>query len=86
MTDVIDKIIDTMNAQKGELIGINTMLTAIARSLPPEHLARLLAEFDNELQYARSHLNNSPIPDEVISGLENYVKMWNALRTKPNLS
>ncbi len=86
MTDVIDKIIDTMNTQKGELMGINTMLTAFARSLPPEHLGRLLAEFDNELQYVRSHLNNSPIPDEVISGLENYVKMWNALRSEPNLS
>jgi len=86
MTELTDKIIATMNAQKGELIGVHCMLAAMARSLPQEHLARLLSEFDNELAHARSHLNNSPIPDEVISGLENYVTMWNAIRAEPNHS
>ncbi|MEL7937651.1 hypothetical protein [Pseudomonas delhiensis] len=86
MTDVIDKIIATMNAQKGELIGVHSMLAAVARSLPQEHLARLLSEFDNEVAHARSHLAYSSVPDEVISGLENYVRMWNAIRTEPNQS
>lgn len=86
MTDVTEKIIATLNEQKGELIGINAMLAAMARSLPQEHLERLLAEFDTELAFARSHINNSPVPDEVISGLENYVKMWNAIRVEPNHS
>lgn len=84
MTDATDKIIAKLNEQKGELIGINAMLVAMARSLPQEHLARLLAEFDTELAFARSHVNNAPVPDEVISGLENYVQMWNAIRNEPN--
>jgi hypothetical protein len=42
------------------------------------------AQFDTEIAFARSHVNNSPIPDEVISGLENYVKTWNMIRTEPN--
>jgi hypothetical protein len=86
MTDLTDKIIAKMNEQKGELIGISAMLVAMARSLPQEHLARLLEEFDTEIEFARSHVNNSPVPDEVIAGLENYVKMWNAIRNEPNLS
>ena len=86
MTDVTDRIIATMNQQKGELIGISALLAAMARSLPQEQLARLLAEFDTEIAFARSHVNNSPVPDEVIAGLENYVKMWNAIRVEPNRS
>jgi len=86
MTDEIDKIIAKMNEQKGELIGINAMLAAVARSLPQQHLAKLLSEFDNEIAFARSHVSNSPVPDEVIAGLENYVKMWNAIRNEPNHS
>lgn len=86
MSEISEKIIATLNEQKGEMVGINAMLAAMARSLPQEHLARLLAEFDTELAYARSHLGNSPVPDEVISGLENYVKMWNAIRRDTNHS
>lgn len=86
MTDATDKIIATINEQKGELIGISAMLAAVARSLPQEQLAKLLAEFDTEIAFARSHVNNSPVPDEVISGLENYVKMWNTIRNEPNRS
>lgn len=86
MTDITDKIIAKMNEQKGELIGINALLAAMARSLPQEHLARLLEEFDTEIEFARSHVNNSPVPDEVIAGLENYVGMWNAIRNEPNRS
>lgn len=86
MNDATDKIIATMHEQKGELIGINAMLAAMARSLPQEQLAKLLSEFDTEIAFARSHVNNSPVPDEVISGLENYVKMWNTIRNNPNHS
>lgn len=84
MTDVIDKMIATMNAQKGELIGVQAMLAAMARALPQEQLAKVLDEFDTELAVARSTLAYSPVPDEVISGLESYVEMWNVIRTEPN--
>jgi hypothetical protein len=84
MTDVIDKIIATMNAQKGELIGVHAMLAAVARSLPQTQLRVLLDEFDTEVAVARSTLAYSPVPEEVISGLENYVKMWNVIRNEPN--
>jgi hypothetical protein len=84
MTAETDDIIARLNEQRGELIGMNAMMVSIARSLPHAQLARLLAEFDTEIAFARSHVNNSPIPDEVISGLENYVKTWNMIRTEPN--
>lgn len=86
MTDVIDKIIATMNSQKGELIGVHAMLAAIARSMPQPQLQVLLDEFDTELDVARSTLAYSSVPEEVIAGLENYVKMWNAIRLEPNQS
>lgn len=86
MTEIVDKIIATLNAQKGELIGVHAMLAAIARSLPATQLRVLLDEFDTELAVARSTLAYSPVPEEVISGLENYVQMWNAIRTEPNQS
>lgn len=84
MTDAIEKIVATINTQKGELIGVHAMLSAMARSLPLEHLDRLLDEFDTEIAVARSTLSYAPIPDEVITGLENYVQMWNAIRIHPN--
>lgn len=86
MTDAIDKIIATINAQKGELIGVHSMLAAIARSLPQTQLQVLLDEFDTELGVARSTLAYAPVPEEVISGLENYVTMWNEIRLEPNQS
>lgn len=86
MTEVQNKIIATMNAQKGELLGINAMLAAMARSLPHDQLETLLAEFDTEIAIARSALAYSPVPEEVIAGLENYVQMWNTVRTEPNQS
>lgn len=84
MTELTDKIIATMNAQKGELIGLHAMMAAIARSLPKVQLQVLLDEFDTEVAVARSTLAYSPVPEEVISGLENYVQMWNAIRIHPN--
>ncbi|MDH0300648.1 MULTISPECIES: hypothetical protein [unclassified Pseudomonas] len=86
MTEIVDKIIATLNSQKGELIGVHAMLAAVARSLPASQLQVLFDEFDTELAVARSTLAYSPVPEEVISGLENYVQMWNAIRTEPNQS
>ncbi|MFO3795746.1 MAG: hypothetical protein ACK8QZ_00445 [Anaerolineales bacterium] len=84
MTELTDKIIATMNAQKGELIGINAMLASIVRVLPGDQLEQVLEEFDTELAVARSTLAYSSVPEEVISGLESYVQMWNVIRVKPN--
>ncbi|MGP5464955.1 hypothetical protein ACTXNP_01135 [Pseudomonas helleri] len=84
MTELTDKIIATLNSQKGELIGVHAMLAAIARSLPQSQLQVLLEEFDTEIDVARSTLSYSPVPEEIIAGLENYVEMWNAIRLEPN--
>lgn len=84
MTIEIDRIIATLNHQKGELIGLNAMLAALARTLPHDKLARLLNEFDTEIAHARSTLAYSPVPEEVISGLEQFVTSWNAIRAEPN--
>ncbi len=86
MTDEIDKIVATINAQKGELMGINAFLMAMARSPTPAELGRVLDGFDNEIAHMRSFLAYSQLPDEVIGGLEGYVKTWNAIRTRPNQS
>ena len=84
MTDEIDRITATLNHQKGELIGVHSMMAAFARTLPPTDLARLLAEFDTEVAHARSTLAYSPVPDEVIAGFEGYVTMWSLIRGKPS--
>ncbi len=77
MTDEFDKMVATINLQKGEIVGINTMLLAMAKCLPPALLSRLLDEFNRELEIAKSDLSYRAIPDEVISGLEDYGQMWN---------
>lgn len=85
MTDEIERLIATVNEQKGSIIGINALLAAMIRTWPQDDLRRLLKEFDNEVAHARSHLAYAPIPDEVLQGLENYVSMWNAIRVEKNL-
>jgi hypothetical protein len=84
MTNEIDRIIATLNQQKGELIGVHSMMAALARVLAPTDLSRLLAEFDTEVAHARSTLSYSPVPEEVIEGFEGYVTMWSLIRGKPS--
>ena len=86
MADEIDRIIATINHQKGELMGLNALLAAFARTLPPEQLAALLSEYDTEIAHARSTLAYSTVPEEVISGFEQSVQTWNAIRVEPNQS
>lgn len=84
MTDVNEKIIAKLNEQKGELIATQALLLGVLRSLPLDLRAEALREFDVEIATARSTLAYLPIPDEVINGLENYVKALNHLRLSPN--
>jgi len=84
MTDVADIIIAKLNEQKGELIATQALLLGVLRSLPLDLRADALREFDVEIATARSTLAYLPIPDEVINGLENYVKALNHLRISPN--
>ncbi|MEQ7920222.1 hypothetical protein ABQX22_13590 [Xanthomonas sp. WHRI 1810A] len=81
MTEKIEELVVRLHQQKGEIVGINTMLTAMARCLPPVLLARLLNEFEQELKHAKSELSYQAIPDEVISGLDDYGRMWEGFRS-----
>lgn len=80
MTPATEKMIATMNAQKGELVGVQCTLVALVRSLPREQQEAFFGELEIEIEHARSTLLNSPVPDEVIGGLESFVKGWNHLR------
>lgn len=84
MTDVTDKIIDKLNEQKGEIIATQALLLGVLRALPIELRAEAIREFDIEIATARSTLAYMPVPDEVINGLENYVKALNHIRVSPN--
>ncbi|WP_313285205.1 hypothetical protein [Pseudomonas sp.] len=84
MTDVTDKIIDKLNEQKGEIIATQALLLGVLRSLPLDLRADAIREFDVEIATARLTLAYLPVPDEVISGLENYVKALNHIRVSPN--
>ncbi|WP_024691608.1 hypothetical protein [Pseudomonas tremae] len=83
MTDPTEKIIDKLNGQKGELLATQALL-GVLRSLPLEVRAEAIREFDIEIATARSTLAYLPVPDEVINGLENYVKALNHIRVSPN--
>ncbi|WP_314408879.1 hypothetical protein [Pseudomonas kuykendallii] len=82
MKDEIDRITAILNHQKGELIGVNAMLAALARTLPPPDRERLFQAFDTEVQHAHSNLSYSQVPDEVLQGVENYSGYWQALRVE----
>ncbi|MBN3966288.1 hypothetical protein IMW75_13505 [Pseudomonas gregormendelii] len=84
MTDVTDKIIAKLNEQKGEIIATQALLLGMLRSLPAEVRTDAIREFDVEIATARSTLSYLPVPDEVINGLENYVKALNHIRVSPN--
>lgn len=84
MTDVTDKIIAKLNEQKGELLATQALLLGVLRSLPRDLRANAIHEFDLEIATARSTLAYSPVPDEVINGLENYVKALNHIRFSQN--
>ncbi len=84
MKDEIERITAALNNQKGELIGVHSMMAALVRVLSPADLARVLGEFDTEVAHARSTLAYSPVPEEVIAGFEGYVTMWRLIRGKPS--
>lgn len=84
MTDVSEKIIAKLNEQKGEIIATQALLLGVLRSLPVDLRAEAIREFDVEIATARSTLAYLPVPDEVINGLENYVKALNHIRISPN--
>ncbi|WP_200868640.1 hypothetical protein [Pseudomonas syringae] len=84
MTDLTEKIIDKLNEQKGELLATQALLLGVLRSLPLDVRAEAIREFDIEIATARSTLAYSPVPDEVINGLESYVKALNHIRLSQN--
>lgn len=84
MTDENEKIIAKLNEQKGEMIATQALLLGVLRSLPHNLRAEAIREFDVEIASARSTLAYLPVPDEVINGLENYVKALNHIRVSPN--
>ncbi|WP_122572385.1 hypothetical protein [Pseudomonas viridiflava] len=84
MTNPTEKIIDKLNEQKGELLATQALLLGVLRSLPLEVRAEAIREFDIEIATARSTLAYLPVPDEVINGLENYVKALNHIRVSQN--
>ncbi|WP_458718304.1 hypothetical protein [Pseudomonas gregormendelii] len=84
MTDPIEQVINKLNEQKGEVIATQALLLGILRALPIDLRAEAIREFDVEIATARSTLAYLPIPEEVISGLENYVRALNHIRMSPN--
>ena len=85
MTPLEEGIIQKLNQQKGESMGLQAMVVAILRSLPAEQRAQVLQEFDTEIRHARDVLAYSAVPDEVIQGLDGYVSTMNQIRVLPNL-
>ena len=80
MADVIDRIIETINQQKGELLAHNCLVIGLLRGMPLDHRADALREFDTECDVARNVLLNSSVPDVVLKSFEENVSAINELR------
>ena len=81
--DAIDRIIQTMNQQKGELLSHNCLILSLLRALPRDRQAAALQEFDTECNIARTVLLNSEAPDDVLQSFELHVSAVNGLRFQP---
>lgn len=85
MKNAVDRVVDKLHEQKGQLLGTQALLVGILRSLPLEQRTEAIRRFDSEIATARSELAYSTAPDEVINGLENFVRAVNQIRLVPNL-
>ena len=77
MNDVIKQLLGTINAQKGEILGLDAMLLGILKSLPAEQRDVALTEFNSEIRDLRTAISSSNSDPEVSQGLENYARALN---------
>jgi hypothetical protein len=80
MSDEIDRIIQTINEQKGEMLAHNCLIISLLRAFPLDHRSVALREFDTECDIARTVLLNSSVPEVLLKSFENHVGAVNGLR------
>jgi len=78
--DDIDRIIQKLNEQKGEILAMSNLVLSIVRALPIDLQAKVLTEFDKEREITKTVLLNSSAPDDVLRSFDNIVEAFNKLR------
>lgn len=60
---------------KGEALGMQCVINAILRALPPREFEAVMLEYEQELEAARvTLLNHARTGDDVIYGLDTYAQ------------
>lgn len=78
-----NEIIEAINDHKGHVIAVQALATAIFRALPIGVQASALAEWDIEVEVAKTVLLNSNAPDDLVSAVDRHVDVVNQLRLIP---
>ena len=79
--DDIDRIIKTINEQKGEMMAMQCLLASVFRALPADRQALAFAKYDKDVEIARTVLLNSHAPDAVHASFDRAVDALNELRS-----
>lgn len=69
----MDKLVQVINQQKGEIAALTCFVTALFASLPPRERSAVIAQLDQEAELARTMFLNSPAPDDVSASFEHHV-------------
>lgn len=65
---------------KGEAMGMQCVINAILRALPPREFEAVMLEYEQEIEVARVVLlNHASIGDAVIHGLDTYAQQVSAM-------
>jgi hypothetical protein len=64
---------------KGNLVALDTLLTALLQCLPTEERAKLPSAFEDNAELARTVLIHSPISEHTLAAFERDVKRTSAL-------
>lgn len=78
-----NEIIEAINDHKGHLIAVQAFAIAVFRALSVEGQAAALAEWDTEVEVAKTVLLNSNAPDDLVSAVDRHVDVVNQLRLIP---
>lgn len=78
--DELDRIIEALNKQKGELMACQSLVLSMFRALPIDLQARAWHDLLREREVAKTTFLNAAIPDAVIAGYDAAMSALDALR------
>ena len=75
-----NELIDALNDHKGQILALQSLVVSLLRALPTHTQATAIAEWEIEIEVAKTVLLNSSTPEEVVKAYDYYVTQVNNLR------